>query len=80
MKKSLYSFLTLAALTTIFITGCKVETEKKETKTVASSQEDLVKRGEYLVTVGGCDDCHSPKVFWTSRTGYRPGAETFRAS
>lgn len=63
MKKSLYSFLTLAALTTIFITGCKVETEKKETKTVASSQEDLVKRGEYLVTVGGCDDCHSPKVF-----------------
>lgn len=20
-------------------------------------------RGEYLVTVGGCDDCHSPKVF-----------------
>lgn len=37
--------------------------KKKETKTVASSQEDLVKRGEYLVTVGGCDDCHSPKVF-----------------
>lgn len=32
MKKSLYSFLTLAALTTIFITGCKVETEKKRNK------------------------------------------------
>jgi hypothetical protein len=21
----------------------------------------MVKRGEYLVTIGGCDDCHSPK-------------------
>lgn len=23
---------------------------------------DLVKRGELLVTIGGCNDCHSPKV------------------
>jgi hypothetical protein len=25
--------------------------------------EELVKRGQYLVTVGGCYDCHSPKIF-----------------
>lgn len=25
--------------------------------------DDLVKRGEYLVTIGGCNDCHSPKKF-----------------
>lgn len=25
-------------------------------------QAALVKRGEYLVTVGGCHDCHSPKA------------------
>ena len=25
------------------------------------SREDLVKRGEYLVTVVGCADCHTPK-------------------
>lgn len=25
--------------------------------------EDLVKRGEYLVNVGLCNDCHSPKIF-----------------
>jgi hypothetical protein len=25
------------------------------------SKEDLIKRGEYLVTVIGCNDCHSPK-------------------
>lgn len=63
MKNRFYMLLGTAAITTIVITGCKVETEKKETKTTASSQEELVKRGEYLVTVGGCDDCHSPKVF-----------------
>ncbi len=24
---------------------------------------DVISRGKYLVTVGGCNDCHSPKVF-----------------
>lgn len=27
------------------------------------TQEQLVKRGEYLVNLGGCNDCHSPKRF-----------------
>jgi hypothetical protein len=26
-------------------------------------KEELVERGEYLLTVGGCQDCHSPKKF-----------------
>ena len=25
--------------------------------------EEIVERGRYLVTVGGCNDCHTPKVF-----------------
>jgi hypothetical protein len=33
----------------------------KETEKVALSKEQLVKRGEYLVTSIGCQDCHSPK-------------------
>lgn len=33
-------------------------TEKKEL-----SGEELLKRGDYLVNAGGCDDCHSPKNF-----------------
>ena len=28
----------------------------------ASDKESLIKRGEYLVTIMGCHDCHSPKV------------------
>lgn len=27
-----------------------------------STAVDKVKRGEYLVSVGGCNDCHSPKI------------------
>jgi mono/diheme cytochrome c family protein len=26
-------------------------------------KQDPVARGKYLVTIGGCDDCHSPKIF-----------------
>jgi mono/diheme cytochrome c family protein len=28
----------------------------------AVTLEDQIKRGEYLVTAGGCHDCHSPKI------------------
>lgn len=27
------------------------------------SQEAKIKRGKYLTVIGGCNDCHSPKVF-----------------
>ena len=32
-----------------------------EEKTLAAAAADPVKRGEYLVTIMGCNDCHSPK-------------------
>jgi len=32
--------------------------EKKE-----MTNEEMVERGEYLVTLGGCNDCHTPKVY-----------------
>jgi hypothetical protein len=28
-----------------------------------SPEQSPVERGKYLVMVGGCDDCHSPKIF-----------------
>jgi hypothetical protein len=28
-----------------------------------AASPEMIKRGEYLVTAGGCHDCHSPKVF-----------------
>lgn len=36
---------------------CSLENKKEMTK------EEMIKRGEYLVNYGGCNDCHSPKVF-----------------
>lgn len=48
----------------IFITSCSNSNQKpgeSDTSVKVVSQEDLVKRGEYLVTIMGCNDCHSPK-------------------
>lgn len=29
---------------------------------VANNKKELIKRGKYLVTIGACHDCHSPKI------------------
>lgn len=42
--------------------GKPVEAEISEPEQVESTQA-AVKRGEYLVTIMGCHDCHSPKKF-----------------
>lgn len=41
------------------------ETAKSDTVAAPKtlSHGDLVARGKYIVTVSGCSDCHSPKVF-----------------
>lgn len=48
------------------ITLMACDSKKNEsTITVAQpelSNEELVKRGKYLVTIGACHDCHSPKA------------------
>ena len=32
----------------------------------AADQRSVVERGRYLALVGGCNDCHSPKIFTTT--------------
>lgn len=61
-------FTMLSILTVLFFlsycTGKKDTNENKDQATNEKkelSQDELVKRGEYLVTLGGCNDCHSPK-------------------
>ncbi len=63
MKKNIYLMLALLCYA-IFITSCSNSNQKpgeSDTSVKVVSQEDLVKRGEYLVTIMGCNDCHSPK-------------------
>ncbi len=46
----------LTVLTLLAATACEVNPE-----TVAkNNQKEMIARGEYLVTVGGCNDCHTP--------------------
>jgi mono/diheme cytochrome c family protein len=66
MKKIM---LTTAGLTAILISGliaCQ-DSSKAATETASVkqplTQEEQVKRGEYLVNTIGCDDCHTPKNF-----------------
>ena len=49
---------------TVTVTSCSNSSQKPAENSAAVktvSPEDLVKRGEYLVTIMGCNDCHSPK-------------------
>jgi len=61
MKKSILLFSALFATATIIMISCTGNEKKAETTTGALSNEELVKRGGYLVSVSGCDDCHTPK-------------------
>ena len=56
MRKNLLSitFFTLAAFFFILQLNCS---SKKEL-----SNDELIARGKYMATIGGCNDCHSPKI------------------
>ncbi|MFN8252803.1 MAG: diheme cytochrome c-553 [Ferruginibacter sp.] len=56
MQKTILAVIAASLLVTVFY-ACS---NPAATKTPAVA-EDPVKRGEYLVTIMGCDDCHSPK-------------------
>lgn len=47
----------------LLMTGCAGSAPSSSGPTDAVAQQTPAERGKYLVTVGGCNDCHSPKVF-----------------
>jgi mono/diheme cytochrome c family protein len=44
--------------------------EQRVTADINLSDEELIKRGYYLTTIGACHDCHSPKIM--TPTGPEP--------
>ena len=60
MKQILLAAVSAALILTLAY--CAQETPAPVTINKTLSSAELVKRGEYLVTVSGCNDCHSPKV------------------
>lgn len=63
MKKLAYA-IAAGMITAIAITNSACNNQNN-TKPLAVgsniSKDSMIKRGEYLVTIMGCDDCHSPK-------------------
>jgi hypothetical protein len=52
-----------AYLTMIMLAACTFKNPGlTENKSPLLSEEELIVRGKYLVTIGGCNDCHSPKI------------------
>lgn len=66
MKRIIIITTAVAFVITGSILACnsdKNPSQKNEglTKVASMNTEDMIKRGEYLVTIMGCNDCHSPK-------------------
>ena len=60
MKSRMSSAILIAMVILLVFSqfSCSVRDENKQ-----MSQQELVARGKYLVTTGGCDDCHTPKIY-----------------
>lgn len=65
MKKNNYfNVLVTATCFAVIATSCSGGGQKTAENNLAItpvSHEEIIKRGEYLVTIMGCNDCHSPK-------------------
>lgn len=46
----------------LFLISCSQSNTETEQTIPELSQEELIKRGMYLTTIGACHDCHSPKI------------------
>ncbi|MBS1524769.1 MAG: cytochrome c [Bacteroidetes bacterium] len=60
MKKALIFILTVSGFIWV-VSSCGSAKEDQTSASAAPSKDNLVKRGNYLVTSMGCNDCHSPK-------------------
>jgi len=61
------SVILLLFTLSLFQYGCQESATAAKIDSVAApkilSHAELVERGKYIITAGGCSDCHSPKIF-----------------
>jgi hypothetical protein len=68
MKKVLVVLTALTAIIIVTIVACNRKSSKVDpapvgiTELTAEEKESRIRRGEYLVSIMGCDDCHTPKI------------------
>lgn len=53
-------FPLLAAALSLALTGCQAPQASAEPAARAPSDSELLARGDYLVRIAGCNDCHTP--------------------
>lgn len=58
--RMVFTLLGVVVLSFIFLLGTLAATQGKEDE---AKKKGEIQRGEYLVNAGGCNDCHSPKIF-----------------
>jgi len=61
MKKIILTSSMMLIFSAFLFTGCKNTPKTVAPVAAEPTPEQLVKRGEYLVAIMGCNDCHSPK-------------------
>src|SRR6185436_6879305 len=61
MKNQLLILTAMGVATTAILIACQDGKASENQKSIAMTQQEKIKRGEYLVSSIGCDDCHSPK-------------------
>jgi mono/diheme cytochrome c family protein len=75
MKRTLVLVLLIAAVLTV-VMASQASRPAVAPQPVKFSRTEQLKRGEYLVTIGGCHDCHTP---WIIHPDGKPGPDMTRA-
>jgi hypothetical protein len=61
MKEIFKTSAQFMIMVSLLLTGCKTNPKSVTPETVQPTREQLIQKGEYLVKIIGCNDCHSPK-------------------
>jgi hypothetical protein len=61
-KLLLVTVFLLAGMVTLSFYCCTMSGPKADTNPADMTIPQMIDKGKYLVTVGGCNDCHSPKI------------------
>ncbi len=65
-KKKILGITSAVLMAMAVVTACKEKAPEAKKQDITEirklEKEELVARGQYLVTIGGCNDCHSPKI------------------
>ncbi len=65
MRKIIIAFPFLSILMFVFFAACSdgATPEISQTETSAADDFDYIQRGDYITSISGCNDCHTPKIF-----------------